>query len=170
MVDRSLSRSSVILELERCMVPASLAENSLQDDIRSLTFYSVARLPQETLEQMSMLPQQCHNNVHTYAKADPTGESKVVPGWWKRGDVFVLHSVVLSRDLLHCVTPHADGEPILFAPDPAIAWADADQVLRDGQSFPTIVRNEPEAVIAKAKKARDALLAGADLGSVTFPF
>lgn len=170
MVEHSLDRSSVILELERCMVPASSAEDALQEDIRLLTFYTVARLPDDALEQMRMHPQQCHNNVHAYARADPTGEAKAVPGWWKRGDVFVLHSVILSQDLLHCVTPHADGEHILFAPDPAIAWATSDSVLRDGQPFPTIVRTEPEAVIARAKEARDALLAGADIRSVIFPF
>lgn len=170
MVEQTPERSSVIVELERCMMPGSEAEHALRSDILSLTFYDVERLPSEALAQIGMRPQQCHNNVVTFAAEDPAGEAKVVSGWWRRGDVFVLHSVIMAQGRLYCVTPHADPEPLVFAPDSAISWATNGKALRKGDSFPAIVRTHPDAVIATAKAARDALLAGADLQSVRFPF
>ena len=152
------------------MIPISAAENALDDDIRLLTFYTVARLPRDMLTEAGMQLQQCHNNAFIFAATDPTGNTKAVSGWWKRGDVFVFHSVVIARGTLQCVTPHIDPNPITFAPDTEIEWARDGGVLRKGKPFPAIVRTYPAAVIASATAARDALLAGADPRSVDLPF
>lgn len=168
-------RARMIAELEKHMVPTSLEEERLNEEIRALTFYSCSRFPREQLRYMRMEPQQCHLNAAAYARLDPNGTSFHQGGWWKRGGIFYFHSVVLTQDgKLLCVTPHPDPSELAFAPDAAIEWTEvingAKHPRRHGLHVPTLVRDFPEKVIAQATEARDKILAGADPATVIIPF
>lgn len=165
-------RARMLVELERWMMPASPDEDRLNDTIRALTFYKVPRAPDAQLTYMRMEPQQCHLNASAYARLDPTGESRHISGWWKRGGIFFFHSVVLSQTKLCCVTPHYDRSPLEFAPDFDITWTETEGVMnasRQGAKVPFLVRDFPEVIIAEATAARDALLAGAPPQSIRLP-
>ena len=162
-------RSRMLVELERWMEATSPDEEKLNDEIRALDFYEISRAPDDVIAYMKMQPQQCHQNAGVYARLDPTGESKHVSGWWKRGHIFFFHSVILSKTKLHCITPHHDRSRLTFAPDFDITWTEKDGVmnaLRRGKKVPFLVRDFPETVIAEAAAAREALLAGADPRSI----
>ncbi|MGK2912175.1 MAG: hypothetical protein ACSLE1_20615 [Sphingobium sp.] len=155
--------STMLIELDRCMVPASPEEHALLDELLSLNFYEVMRAPTREMADMQMRPQQCHNNAMLWASLDPSGNSKPVSGWWRRGDLFLFHSVVLSQSVLHCVTPHDFPAPIEFAPDADIHWQEIGAKMvadRRGMKVPYLVRGHPEETIASARTARLALLAG----------
>ena len=165
-------RARMLVELERWMTPTSPDEDRLNDAVRALTFYKIQRVPDDKLAYMRMEPQRCHLNASAYARLDPTGESRHVAGWWKRGGIFFFHSVILSETKLFCITPHHDPSPLQFAPDFDIVWTESDGVMnasRDGLKVPFLVRDFPETVIAEATAARDALLAGADPRSIRLP-
>jgi hypothetical protein len=158
-------RARMIVELERLMAPISPEEDALNDEIRALDFYEIHRVPDAQLAYMKMEPQRCHQNAGTYVKLDPSGESRLVSGWWKRNGVFYFHSVVLSQTKLHCITPHADRSALTFAPDFDIVWREKDGLMnsdRVGAEVPYLVRDFPDKVITEATETRDALLAGAD--------
>lgn len=164
-IRREELRAHMIIELERLMAPATPEEDALNDEIRALEFYEIHRIPDAQLSYMRMEPQRCHQNAGAYAKLDPSGESRHVAGWWKRGGIFYFHSVVLSQTKLHCVTPHRDRLPLTFAPDFDIAWSEVAGFMksdRRGADVPFLVRDFPDKVIAEANEARGALLAGAD--------
>jgi len=165
-------KSNMIVELERCMVPASSEERDLLEKIRALTFYQVPRAPQDRLADIQMHPQRCHDNAAQWAKADASNGSRLVSGWWRRGDIFLFHSVVLTQSRLVCVTPHAYPSPLEFAPDPEIEWLDIRGVRsprRRGQKIPYLVRAHPEDFITAAREARQALLDGADPHDIILP-
>ncbi|WP_200901811.1 hypothetical protein [Pannonibacter phragmitetus] len=170
--NRKQIRARMLSELERWMVPESEAEARLNDEIRAMTFYSISRQPDHVLDYMRMKPQQCHHNAASCARLDPSGESKHVSGWWKRGGIFFFHSVILSQTKLHCITPHHDNAKLEFAPDFDIIWHEKNGVMTSeskGQDVPYLVRDYPEAIIKAATEARDALLAGADPRSIKLP-
>lgn len=149
-----------IVELERCLEPASSEEQELVSEISALTFYQVARVSEERMAEMRMLPQTCHNNAAAYAALDRSNNSKPVSGWWRRGDVFLFHSVVLSQSRLQCVTPNGLSGMLEFAPDPAIEWVDINGMKvarRNGQRVPYLVRVHPEETMAAAREALAAL-------------
>ncbi|HEX7855024.1 MAG TPA: hypothetical protein VF503_15145 [Sphingobium sp.] len=169
-IRREEMRARMIVELERLMAPATPEEAALNDEIRALDFYEIHRVPDAQLDYMRMEPQRCHQNAGVYAKLDPSGESRHVSGWWKRGGIFYFHSVVLARTKLHCVTPHRDRMPLTFAPDFEIVWREEGGFMksdRRGCEVPYLVRDFPEKVIAEATAARDGLLAGTDPRAVT---
>jgi hypothetical protein len=168
-IGREKLRAAMIVELERLMAPTSADENALNDEIRALDFYEIRRVPDEQMAYMRMEAQRCHQNAAAYAKLDPSGESRQVSGWWKRGSIFYFHSVVLSRTKLHCITPHRDRAALQFAPDFDILWLEADGLMnadRRGSKPPYLVRDSPEKVIAQATEAHDALMKGADPRSI----
>ncbi|WP_145958968.1 hypothetical protein [Sphingobium sp. SCG-1] len=147
------------------MSPNSFDEQELLKEILALTFYEVTHATESEMADMHMQPQQCHNNVAACIALDPSGSSRTVAGWWKRGDVFLFHSVVLSQSRLLCVTPIADRTPLDFAPDPLIEWHDINGskvARRLGKKVPYIVRLHPEDTIQAARDARQALIGNAD--------
>lgn len=153
-------RSSVALELERHMAPESCEEQALLEDIQALTFYQVARTPDADMANGHMQPQQCHNNAAAWAARDPSGNSRVVAGWWRRDDLFLFHSVVLSHSRLCCVTPDDHPSPLDFAPDPLIEWQEVNGrkvARRLGKAVPYVVRTHPQHTIRAAAKARQAM-------------
>ena len=146
-------RDRVLAELEKHMVATSPEEVQLIDEIRSLQFYRCTRFPDHELEYMRMEPQKCHLNTAAYLKLDPTGASWHQGGWWKRDGVFYFHSVVLTGEgKLRCVTPHPDPSILPFAPDDEIEWSTiidgARHPRRRGLEVPTLIRDEPDKVIA----------------------
>lgn len=163
----------MIAELERLMVPSSPEEDVLNDEIRALDFYEFPRVPDEQIAYMGMLPQRCHENVGSYVRLDPHGESRHISGWWKRNGIFYFHSVVLSQTELRCITPHPDPSPLTFAPDYDIKWVEAEGEMnadRRGVKPPYLVRDFPEKVIEEATAAREALLNGANPHTMKFAF
>lgn len=163
MAGDDLNIPTVLIELDRCMIPSSPEEYALLDEVLSLKFYEVMRAPAHELADMQMRPQQCHNNAMLWASLDHTGNSKPVSGWWRRGDFFLFHSVILSRSVLRCVTPHDVPAPIEFAPDACIHWQEIGGKMmpdRCGMKVPYLVRSHPEETIAAARTARSALLGG----------
>lgn len=159
----------MLVELERLVAPTSPAEEALNGEIRGMRFYSIRRAPDDQIAYMRMKPQQCHQNAASYARLDPSGESRHVSGWWKRGGIFYFHSVILSRTRLSCITPHRDGSAVQFAPDFDIAWKVSGEVMnasRRGEKVPYLVRDFPDRVIEEAEAARNALLGGADPNSI----
>ncbi|WP_010161907.1 hypothetical protein [Sphingomonas sp. PAMC 26617] len=168
-VRREQLRQKMLVELDRWMTPSLPEEDALNDEIRNLRFYRVNRAPPDQLAYMRMEPQQCHQNAGAYVRLDPSGESRHVSGWWKRGAIFFFHSVILTQTKLFCVTPHHDSSPLEFAPDFEIAWIEADGVMnsnRRGKPVPFLVRDFPEQVIREATAARESLVAGADPRSI----
>jgi hypothetical protein len=166
---REEMRKQMLVELGRLMAPSSPEEDHLNDKIRALRFYDISRVAAEQLRFMEMEPQQCHQNAAAYVKLDPSGASRHVWGWWKRGGIFYLHSVVRAQGKLLCVTPNEDNDPLKFAPDDEIEWREEEGVmtpLRMGRKVPYLVRDFPEEVISAANEARDELLAGADPRSI----
>jgi len=170
---RELLKRKMLVELERLMMPTSPAEDALNDEIRALNFYSIERLPADQLAYMKMQPQQCHQNAGVYARLDPTGESRHVSGWWKRGGILFFHSVVLTQTKLRCITPYPDPSPLEFAPDSHIEWREENGVMnatRQDHKVPFLIRDFPDRIIRDATAARDALAAGADPMSIEVPF
>lgn len=156
-------KANMILELKRCMAPPSHDEQQLLAEILALPFYEVSRVPDGEMADRDMQPHLCHNNAAIYAALDSLGNSRPVSGWWKRGDLFLFHSVVLSESTLRCVTPDDYPAPLEFAPDIAIEWLDVNGIRvahRHGKKVPYVVRADPEGTIAAAGEALDALLAG----------
>ena len=43
-----------------------------------------------------MVPKKCHANAGWYAENDPTGNSRMVTGWWQQDDKYLHHSVVAT--------------------------------------------------------------------------
>lgn len=169
---REETRAALLVEFERWMEPTSPEEGRLNDEISALQFYEVHRALPEQLAQMGMKPQESHQNAAVYVRLDPSGESRHVSGWWRRGGIFFFHSVVLTQGKLHCITPHPDPSPLSYAPDFDIVWRETGGLLnaeRRGREVPYLVRNFPDQVIAAAKTARDALLAGADPSAIRAP-
>ena len=163
--NREELRKRMLVELERLMAPTSPDEERLNDEIRTLDFYSISRAPDEQLAYGRMKPQQCHQNAGSYARLDPSGRSRHVSGWWKRGEIFYFHSVVFVQGRLFCVTPNPDRAPLKFAPDYDIKWHEAEgkmDSLRRGREVPYLVRDFPDKVIAGATAAHDELMSGAD--------
>jgi hypothetical protein len=166
-------RAAMIAELERLMAPASPEEDALNDEIRALQFYEFDRVPDAQLAYMNMEPQRCHQNAAAYAQLDPSGESRHISGWWKRGGIFYFHSVILSQTKLHCITHHRDPARLKFAPDYDIVWVETDGVMnanRRGAKLPYLVRDFPDKVIVEATAARGALMTGADPRTIKMAF
>ncbi|RVT40195.1 hypothetical protein [Sphingobium algorifonticola] len=157
--------SSVLLELEQLAMPETPEEQLLVEEILALRFYDVSSVPDAEMAAQRMQPQQCHNNAAAFAARDPSGQSRPVAGWLRRGGLFLFHSVVLSQSRLRCVTPHDHALPLAFAPDPEIEWLDVDDrkiARRRGSAVPYVVRVDPQAIIARARKAKQALLDGSE--------
>lgn len=157
--------SSILLELEQLAMPEAPDEQALLEEILTLRFYEVTVVPDGDMAELPMQPQQCHNNAAAFAALDPSGQSRPVAGWLRRGDLFLFHSVVLSQSRLICVTPHEHTLPLEFAPDAAIEWHDADEwkvARRRGRAVPYVVRADPQDTIQRARNARRALLEGTD--------
>ncbi len=157
--------SSILLELEQLAMPEAPDEQALLEEILALRFYEVTVVPDADIAELPMQPQQCHNNAAAFAALDPSGQSRPVAGWLRRGDLFLFHSVVLSQSRLICVTPHEHALPLEFAPDPEIEWHDAKEwkvARRRGRMVPYVVRADPQDIIARAGKAKRALLDGSD--------
>jgi hypothetical protein len=70
---------------------------------------------------MRMKPQECHQNCFSYVRLDPEKKSRVVSGWWVRGDVYSFHSVVERDGRMICITPYVIEEcQVEFIPDDKI--------------------------------------------------
>lgn len=155
--------SSILLELEQLAMPEAPDEQALLEEILALRFYEVTVVPDGDMAELPMQPQQCHNNAAAFAALDPSGHSRPVAGWLRRGDLFLFHSVVLSQSRLICVTPHEHALPLEFAPDPAIEWHDTKGwkvARRRGRAVPYVVRANPNDTIQRARKAKKVLLEG----------
>ena len=155
--------SSILLELEQLAMPEAPDEQALLEEILALRFYEVTVVPDGDMAELPMQPQQCHNNAAAFAALDPSGQSRPVAGWLRRGDLFLFHSVVLSQSRLICVTPHEHALPLEFAPDPEIEWHDAKEwkvARRRGRTVPYVVRANPQDTIQRARKAKKVLLEG----------
>jgi len=114
-----------------------------------------------------MVAQECHQNCKAYVKLDPTGESRMVSGWWKVDGGFVAHSVIENDTGMTCITPNFNEvDEIEFSPDPEITWnANKEGVYtpsRNGKALPKVLREHPDKRIAEAKRLRDNLLTGMD--------
>jgi len=160
------------VELARLMVPPSASEARLLAEIEEMDFYKVQRASDHVLTYGNMKPQQCHTNAGEYARLDPEKETQHVSGWWKRGDIFYFHSVVLRQTKLFCVTPHADGSALEFAPDFDITWHDAGdrwRSARGGGEVPYLVRRDPLEVIDICTSALAQLDAGVDPFTIRIP-
>ncbi len=159
------------VELGRLAAPTSALEATLLPEIEALTFYEVERAPDDILVYCNMKPQQCHTNAGEYARLDPEQKTRHISGWWKRGDIFYFHSVVLIGTKLFCVTPHRDKRPLSFAPDYDVHWRtleDRHVSERRGVDPPYLVRRDPDVVIASAAMLLAELDAGADPYSLRF--
>lgn len=166
-------RAAMRVELGRLAASASAEEANLLDTIEALDFYKVERAPDDVLAYCRMKPQQCHVNAGEYARLDPRQQTRHISGWWKRGDIFYFHSVILTETRLFCVTPHPDKRPLTFAPDYDIVWRERDDrhvADRLGVDPPYLVRRDPEQVIANAKTALAELDAGVDPYSIKVDF
>jgi hypothetical protein len=159
------AEAALRFEIERLSAPVSAEETSLLSAIEQLCFSDIPRASARTLIEMQARPAHCHANAKSFEETDPTGRSRRVAGWWRRGEVFYFHSVVLSQDRLICVTPHPDAAPLRFAPDSDISWiieAGYQKATRWGRKVPGAVRRDPAKVIAGCQAALRRLNAGDD--------
>lgn len=160
---REAFRQAALVDIARWLEPPTAAEADLFAVVSALPLLRIPRGSPEMLAYCRMEAQQCHLNASAYARLDPTKRSKMVSGWWKRGDDFVFHSVIHNGDTYACVTPFDENE-LHFAPDEAITWdelGDGRRIARrDGAELPYGLRADPAKTMAQAELVRTRLLSG----------
>lgn len=150
-------------EIGGLTAPPTMEEARLLEVIEGLRFVDVPQASAASMEFMQTRPQHCHANARWFEEADPFGKARSVTGWWRRGNVFYLHSVVYDRGQLVCITPGPDVPPLWFAPDTDIQSklnGHLRTATRWGRPVPSTVRRDPAAVIARCDTALKRLEAG----------
>lgn len=162
----SEARELLRLEVEKWDRPASQWEADLVADVEGLPRVTVHRATDAQIALMKMEPKECHVNVGSYVDMDPTGDTRMVTGWWKLGDRYLHHSVVGRADgVFFCITPmmsdfRGDME---FIPDDKIEWrevGDARHGYRNGREIGPGLRADPERARRVNAVVREALAAG----------
>ncbi len=161
-------RQAALIDIERWLEPPSDAERALLIEVEALPFSTIERAPKRIMEYCLMKPQDCHRNAWGYCGNDPSMQSSVVSGWWRKRNgskppIYVHHSVVRNPSGTFCITPHFDEEFLEFAPDPAIEWLEIYGMRhsrRNSKPIPYGVREDPDIVITHATMVRQRLLSG----------
>lgn len=161
-------RQRALVDIERWMMPNTPEEQSLLEEVLKLKSYTIERASKSIMDYCLMKPQECHKNAWGYCGSDPSGESQVVSGWWKRHGpglqpVYAFHSVVKNKTGMFCITPYFDEATLVFLPDPSIEWITDNgnrYHQRNGVPLPYGLRENPGQVIAEATLVRDQLLSG----------
>lgn len=158
-------RKSMLEEIDLWLAPANDYEEKLANEIAAMPVVSVRRPPRDDILRAGMKAQQCHQNCISYCQIDPERKSKIVPGWWIKGDSYISHSVVNREDILFCVTPYLwDEREFLFVPDDKIKCRiDPDGSVvteRDGRPLELRVRSNPERTIRQCGKMKKLVLNG----------
>lgn len=158
-------RAAILKECDLWDRPGTPEEAAAVERITALPFVMARRAPPEQLAWARMQPRECHANAIWYAENDPTGQAKHVLGWWRQGDLLVLHSVVLMQGHYVCITPQEWDVPqtFPFIPDPAITWEPEGEFRRyvvDGHRIDAGLRMDPDAHRASIVLMRERLAAG----------
>lgn len=161
-------RKMAYAALEDWSRPASDWEQNLVKEINKLPRVQVVREPDDRLLWMKMVPNKCHANAGWYAENDPTGNSRMVSGWWQQDDKYLHHSVVATGDHYVCITPMMVPAPqnFQFIPDNKIEWrneGEARLAWRSGQQIGPGLRANIELAIKQNAYVKARLDSGMDV-------
>ena len=161
-------RKMAYAALEDWSRPASDWEQNLVKEIDKLPRVKVMREPDHRLLSMKMVPNKCHANAGWYAENDPTGNSRMVTGWWQQDDKYLHHSVVAIGAHYVCITPMMVPAPQIFEfiPDNKIEWRDEGEARiawRNGQQIGPGLRANIELAIKQNAYVKARLDSGMDV-------